>query len=96
MRVAVLLAAVFTVAANCARMPAPDEPESGTPEITAIAADISPGITLGEGAARQFAAQELTVGDQFPAVEVVDAEGNPFNTGVLKGQYTVLVGGCLT
>ena len=96
MRVALPLAAVATVAAGCARLTDSNEPESEMPEVTGIAAEVTPGITLGEGAARQFAAQELTVGDQFPAIDVVDAEGNPFNTGDLKGQYTVLVGGCLT
>ena len=96
MRVAMLLAAVFTVTAGCAGLTDNDGPESGTTEVAAIAADITPGITLGEGAARQFAAQELTIGDQFPAIDVVDSEGTPFNTGDLKGQYTVLVGGCLT
>ena len=38
----------------------------------------------------------LGLGDPFPAVEVYDAAGKPFNTKSLTGQYTVLVNGCLT
>ena len=38
----------------------------------------------------------LGPGDPFPAVEVYDAAGKPFNTKNLTGQYTVLVNGCLT
>ena len=72
------------------------QPDTGIPNDGAIAAAITPGMTLGEGAARRFDAQGLTIGDQFPAIDVFDAEGNPFNTGDLKGQYTVLASGCLT
>jgi len=38
----------------------------------------------------------LGLGNPFPAVEVYDAVGKPFNTKSLTGQYTVLVNGCLT
>ena len=38
----------------------------------------------------------LGPGDPFPALEVYDAAGRPFNTKSLAGQYTVLVNGCLT
>jgi len=94
--VSLLLVTAVIVATGCGMSIHIGNPDSDTQEFTPIAADITPGMTLGEGAARQFAAQELTVGDQFPAIDVVDSEGNPFNTGSLKGQYTVLVGGCLT
>jgi hypothetical protein len=43
-----------------------------------------------------FEASGLKVGDPFPAVEILDAAGKPFSTRSLKGQYTVLVNGCLT
>lgn len=63
---------------------------------TAIDATVTPGITLRDGAARRFEANGLNVGDPFPAVDVFDAAGQPFNTSRLKGRYTVLVSGCLT
>lgn len=43
-----------------------------------------------------FDASDLKVGDSFPAVEVYDEAGRPFSTRSLKGQYTVVVNGCLT
>lgn len=43
-----------------------------------------------------FDASGLEVGDSFPAVAVFDENGKPFNTRSLKGQYTVVVNGCLT
>lgn len=43
-----------------------------------------------------FDASGLKAGDTFPAVEVYDEKGKPFNTRSLKGQYTVVVNGCLT
>ncbi len=43
-----------------------------------------------------FDASGLEVGDAFPAVAVFDEQGKPFNTRSLKGQYTVVVNGCLT
>ena len=45
---------------------------------------------------RQFEASGLTVGCQFPDVEISDAKGKPFQTSELRGTYTVLVTGCLT
>lgn len=41
-------------------------------------------------------AMPLGPGDPFPEVDVYDADGRPFNTKRLTGQYTVLVNGCLT
>lgn len=44
----------------------------------------------------QFEASGLREGAAFPDVRIYDAQGNPFQTGELKGGYTVLVTGCLT
>lgn len=35
-------------------------------------------------------------GDLLPSVRVYDEAGQPFSTDQLRGQYTVLVFGCLT
>ncbi|MYC66514.1 MAG: hypothetical protein F4X12_09315 [Acidobacteriia bacterium] len=48
------------------------------------------------GMAQSRRSMPLGQGDTFPAVEVYDAAGKPFNTKSLTGQYTVLVNGCLT
>lgn len=45
---------------------------------------------------RGFQASGLEVGSQFPDVEILDADGQPFRTSDLRGSYTVLVTGCLT
>ena len=44
----------------------------------------------------RFMASGLEVGKPFPAVDVHDASGKPFNTSSLKGFHTVVVSGCLT
>ncbi len=38
----------------------------------------------------------LKAGDPFPEMSIFDAAGRPFNTRSLKGQYTVVINGCLT
>jgi hypothetical protein len=38
----------------------------------------------------------LKIGSPFPEISVFDAAGKPFNTRSLKGQYTVIINGCLT
>lgn len=48
------------------------------------------------GTAQSQRPMPLGPGDPFPAVEVYDAVGKPFNTKSLTGQHTVLVNGCLT
>lgn len=48
------------------------------------------------GMAQSRRPMPLGPGDPFPAVEVYDAVGKPFNTKSLTGQHTVLVNGCLT
>ncbi len=45
---------------------------------------------------KQFEATGLKKGSPFPEVDIYDADGKPFNTRSLKGQYTVIVNGCLT
>jgi cytochrome oxidase Cu insertion factor (SCO1/SenC/PrrC family) len=49
-----------------------------------------------EAVRRQFLASGLEVGSQFPDIQIHDAEGKPFRTGDLRGNYSVLVTGCLT
>ena len=44
----------------------------------------------------RFTGSGLEVGKAFPAVDVHDATGKPFNTASLKGFHTVVVSGCLT
>lgn len=36
------------------------------------------------------------VGEPLPDVEILDAQGQPFRLGSLKGHHTVLALGCLT
>ncbi len=86
----VLVAAIATIALVTNKSP---KETATTPSVDA---SFIPGMDRGEAAARRFEAHDLEVGDMFPAVEVFDAEGTPFNTASLKGQYTVLVNGCLT
>ena len=43
-----------------------------------------------------FEASGLKIGSAFPAIDIYDAGGKPFNTASLKGQFTVVVAGCLT
>jgi cytochrome oxidase Cu insertion factor (SCO1/SenC/PrrC family) len=45
---------------------------------------------------KRFQASGLEVGSAFPAVDIYDASGKPFNTASLKGFTTVVVSGCLT
>lgn len=44
----------------------------------------------------RFQASGLAPGKAFPAVDIFDASGKPFNTARLKGFHTVVVSGCLT
>jgi hypothetical protein len=50
----------------------------------------------GQPAQPWFDGSGLKTGDPFPEISVFDAAGKPFNTRSLKGQYTVLINGCLT
>lgn len=49
-----------------------------------------------EAVRRQFRESGLEVGSPFPDVQIHDAAGKPFRTDELRGNYTVLVTGCLT
>lgn len=60
--------------------------------VLALASTVSTSV----GMAQSQRPMPLGPGDPFPAVEVHDAVGKPFNTKSLTGQYTVLVNGCLT
>ena len=53
-------------------------------------------VSTAVGTAQSQRPMPLGPGDPFPALEVYDAVGKPFNTKSLAGQYTVLVNGCLT
>lgn len=44
----------------------------------------------------EFLTQKPLVGDPLPHVTVFNADGTPFRTADLKGQYTVLTFGCMT
>ncbi len=44
----------------------------------------------------RFEASGLKTGSSFPAIDIYDAGGKPFNTASLKGHFTVVVSGCLT
>ena len=44
----------------------------------------------------RFEASGLSPGKPFPAVDIHDAAGKPFNTSSLEGSYAVVVSGCLT
>lgn len=43
-----------------------------------------------------FVTSKPAVGDPFPQVTIYDPDGQPFETGGLKGQYTLITLGCLT
>jgi hypothetical protein len=43
-----------------------------------------------------FARTAPQVGDRLPELPLFDAGGKPFSLGNLKGNYSVLVCGCLT
>lgn len=36
------------------------------------------------------------IGERLPLLKGFDSDGHPWNTGLLKAQYSVLVFGCLT
>ena len=50
----------------------------------------------GRGGTGRLEASGLKVGSPMPEVTVFDAEGKPFDTKSLKGNYSVIVFGCLT
>jgi hypothetical protein len=54
------------------------------------------GIGPGQAGLGRLASSGLEIGKPFPLVRIVDAEGKAFSTEQFKGNYTVLVGACLT
>ena len=62
---------------------------------------LSYGQFSGRGSAQSrlhenFSQSGLKVGDPLPDIFCVDEEGKPFRWDSLKGNYTVIVFGCLT
>ena len=62
---------------------------------------VSHGQFPGRGSAQSrlyenFSQSGLKVGDPLPDITCVDEEGKPFRWDSLKGNYTVIVFGCLT
>ncbi len=53
-------------------------------------------VNLARQLAIEFDGAAPKVGEALPDVMVYDAQGRPFNLGVLKGDYAVIVFGCLT
>jgi len=49
-----------------------------------------------QGVNSRFDLNSPKVGEQLPNLKAYDAEGNTIRLGQLKGDYTVLVFGCLT
>ncbi len=69
--------------------------------LVASFAFVSHGQFPGRGSAPRgpsgtFSQSGLKVGDPLPDITCVDEEGKPFRLSSLKGNYTVIVFGCLT
>lgn len=94
---AVRLAALFVVSFTIT-LPAgaQNRSSSGADEPAAGAASTIMNPDRAEALARVFEAPGLRVGDRFPAVDIFDEAGQTFNTGNLRGRYTVVINGCLT
>ena len=69
------------------------EPGSGGSE---SAEKAKPIIEFADKYNRDFAEKEPRVGETLPAVSAFDEQGQPLDLDQLKGQYAVLVFGCLT
>ncbi len=65
---------------------------------TIIQANAAPPLdpTSMQGVRDNFAAIAPKIGEALPSITIYDAEGQPFALQSLKGQYTVIVFGCLT
>jgi len=91
--VAALLCAILgttTLVANAAEESKPGMHKAG------ISTDQIPGRDRNEATAKVFQRPGIQIGDQFPAVDIFDESGQPFNTGNFRGQYIVLINACLT
>ena len=69
------------------------EPAAGGAE---SAEKSKPMIEFADKYNRDFAEKEPRVGEAIPAVSAFDEQGQPLDLEQLKGQYAVLVFGCLT
>jgi cytochrome oxidase Cu insertion factor (SCO1/SenC/PrrC family) len=49
-----------------------------------------------DGVIQSFDRKSPAVGEQLPDIKAYNAAGEPIRLGELKGNYTVLVFGCLT
>lgn len=67
--------------------------QEGTTDATKSEAN---SVSLAGQLAIEFDSAAPKVGEALPDVMVYDAHGRPFNLGVLKGDYSVIVFGCLT
>ena len=63
---------------------------------TVMALALAVSTTAGVAQSPRSRSMPLAPGDPFPELDVYDAAGNPFNTNSLKGNYAVIVNGCLT
>ena len=69
--------------------------------VTSLVSSASAQLPPAQNAARQQVVSEFDrkapkVGDSVGGIELLDAEGKPFNLTDLRGQHSVLVFGCLT
>jgi cytochrome oxidase Cu insertion factor (SCO1/SenC/PrrC family) len=70
----------------------PVQPEKSKVEKKSKAKNASPRDQVNN----RFASRSPQIGQPLPDVSAYDADGKPFKLSSLKGQYTVMVFGCLT
>ena len=88
----IVLAICLSVTATCFAQSSSNQPEKSKDEKKSKTRSVSPR----EQARFRFAAGSPKVGQLLPDVSAYDADGKPFKLSSLKGQYTVMVFGCLT
>lgn len=62
----------------------------------AAAQENKPEETPRQAVVRQFERDAPAIGEPLPDIELYDARGKPVRLAELRGNYTVLVFGCLT
>ena len=72
--------------------PTPAQPEKSKVEKKSKAKSDSPRDQVNN----RFTNRSPKIGQPLPDVSAYDADGKPFKLSSLKGQYTVMVFGCLT
>lgn len=87
-----VLAICLSVTATGFAQTSRNQPEKSKVEKKSKSKSVSPR----EQVRNRFAARSPKVGQLLPDVSAYDADGKPFKLSSLKGQYTVLVFGCLT